>query len=151
VAAPLIINPPPGFPIDAASVLADNLRAEFLASDQRLRATTAASITIPGDLPAGKYVKGWTCDVRGSIIKPKNARALLVMVLGGTTKEIEFPWGKEFGPDKSPFPVRFKAREPRLATMMPLGLSVLLVIQRQSTQDTVLLAVDSLDVVADVM
>jgi hypothetical protein len=150
VIAPLTTNPPPSFTIDAATVLCDNLRAELLPADNRLRVTTAGAITIPGDLPAGKHIRQWTCDVRGTVFKPKAARALVIVVLGGTTKEIEFPWGKECPADAAPFVIRFKAKEPKTASMIPLSLSVMLVLQRQSTQDQVLIELDGFDVVADV-
>jgi hypothetical protein len=141
------------------SVIFDDLRVEVQGSDAPLDETRTLSFRVPASVPAECRVIGYLEDLIGGVLKSKGARAVIVLDIGGTTHVAEFPYGMDetSASGLSMFTRRFfspqgvdiaSALGVGIAEPPPLQVSIFLSVQRRTLDDFVLLAVDSLDVVA---
>lgn len=97
---------------------------------------------------------GYTVDVRGNIDLTKGARASVIIVLGGSSEQIEFPYSTSDESRSKDFNKRFffvaqMAGVPaRTVVRGPLRLQLILTVETAAPADAAVLTVDSVDVEA---
>jgi hypothetical protein len=133
----------------ALSVLFDHLLIELQSTSTELErvelVTGAFSVRIPSTIS----LVGYTIDVRGQIIKDSESMGEAIFELAGTSKFMEWPFGEQL---EKPISDSFSsaqrssgAQDDGIETVSQFALSVSLLAQRRSTKSSILIAIDSLD------
>jgi hypothetical protein len=132
---------------NALSVVFNQCSVILESPDGPLSQTCVGSLTVPVTPAEGSALAGISLTVRGSIIKSAGTRAVLFTDAGGQQRVVEFPFGQqtsrllEVGQMLSLTPALLEGET-------QCAISLLLLAQRLSADEHVMLAVDTLDAVA---
>ncbi|MEJ7593216.1 MAG: hypothetical protein WKF77_16850 [Planctomycetaceae bacterium] len=145
----------------AQTIIFDSLQATY--GPEKAATTFSPLMTALLEIPvtAGSdpecELLGYTVDVRGNVDLTKGARASVIVMLGGLSEQIEFPYETGDDDDQSEsgnFNKRFffvaqTAGTPGTTVVRsPLRLQLILSVETASPTDAALLSVDSVDVEA---
>lgn len=144
------------------SFIFDDLLVELNTPDRPLTATAILTLRAPLTPDANREFLGYFVKVNGAAIKDSKSRASLLIDAGGATRTLDFPYGEERGLTTSavsgPYTLEMFSIE-RLAPaaqfadgrrppLPPCAVSLLLTAQRISTDETVILTIDTLSIEA---
>jgi len=136
-----------------ATVAFDDLRAESQGESAERSAVTATALELPAEVLSKDGLLGYTLDVRGSCSKTPGCRATVMIEVGGLAHTRTFDY-EEAGADSwmariFSFERRLhKDAGPAVVPLVPLTINVLLSVERRTSEDRIVLSVDSIDVTA---
>lgn len=120
--------------------------------EQGLHASKVAGFHIPLEIPDTRELTGYAQRVVIGVTKTPGTRVVLFADVGGVTKTVEYPYGKNLNDPLIviDLPRRLKYGQPGSPAVVPFTATFTLLIQRLTTkeQDNAILSVDALDVAA---
>jgi hypothetical protein len=118
--------------------------------EQGLVAAKVAGFHIPLTIPDTQDLSGYAQRVLVGVTKPPEARAVVLVDVGGVAKAVEFPYGENVIEPLIiiDLPRRVTADQPGSPTIVPFTATFTLLVQRLTTQVNPIFSVHGLDVAA---
>ncbi len=141
----------------ALSLIFDDLMVALDGRDSSLSKTEMVTVRIPVTLDRSAPLAGYVEDLRGFARKTEGARVLILADLGGTGHLIEQPYGAETPESAHDLLRTFfslqRALPPKKDACVcsrpaPYEATIMINVQRRTTNDSALVMIDSLDVCA---
>ncbi len=118
--------------------------------EQGLHAEKVAGFHIPLEIPDPCELTGYVQRVLVGITKTPGTRVVLLADVGGVAKAAEYPYGEDLNEPLIviDLPRRLQGGQSGSPAVVPYTATLTLLIQRLTTKDHAILAVDALDVAA---
>jgi len=138
------------------TIIFDDLLADLSTDDGPLTAVTSVHVEVPVAILGSDPFLGYKIDFRGTCIKSAGSRAALLAQVGGATHAEIFQYDDVRGGDDTDWQALVFSFEQRpnkdsgvpVIPLPPLSIDVTISVQRRTTDESVTLALDSIDVTA---
>jgi hypothetical protein len=142
------------------ALIFNDLNIALNAADQPLTGATAATFHAPLTPDEDKPFLGYFISIQGGLDKDVNARATLLVDVAGVTKTLEFPYNQKVGVSgedgellQELFGVERRGSKNQYPNgqrppLPPVAVTIVLTGQRLSTNDSLLISIDSMSIEA---